>query len=415
MSLEKTLRLEWRSPDELAENPKNWRRHPDSQIAALTDTIAEVGWAGACLFNERTGRLIDGHARKKVALSQGADKIPVLVGDWDEATENKILATLDPLAAMAEADKAALDALLADVNTQSEAINAMLTELVENAEESLPEPGDGGDEFDTTPETSGPTRTATGDLWLIGGKHRLLVGDCTDAANVALIMNGKRAGLCFTSPPYNVGTGIHESTKKNCDRSGKYESSNDSMPQDDYLSFLFLFTKEALSVSDVVVVNVQEVVGNRLALAEYRYVLRKQIIDTAIWNKGFGQPAMAKNVMNSSFEYILFFSPTDDPGRAIPGASFHGTVPNVYTGNQQNANEFHEVHSATFPLHLPTWIIETFTPIGSIVYDPFLGSGTTLIAAHRLNRICYGCEIEPRYADVILKRAEAEGLTCVKE
>lgn len=127
------LRLEWRSPAELAENPKNWRRHPDAQIAALTDVLGEVGWAGALLFNERTGRLIDGHGRRKVALEQGAEKVPVLVGDWDEATEAKILATLDPLAAMAEADASALEALLRDVQTGSQAIADMLTKLGEDA------------------------------------------------------------------------------------------------------------------------------------------------------------------------------------------------------------------------------------------------------------------------------------------
>ena len=73
------LRLEYRSPAELAENPLNWRRHPDTQLSALSDVITEVGWAGACLFNERTGRLIDGHARRKVAIEQGCEKVPVLV------------------------------------------------------------------------------------------------------------------------------------------------------------------------------------------------------------------------------------------------------------------------------------------------------------------------------------------------
>ena len=77
------LRLEWRSPAELADNPRNGRRHPEAQVAALTDAMAEVGWAGALLFNERTGRLIDGHARRKVALAQGAETVPVLVGSWD--------------------------------------------------------------------------------------------------------------------------------------------------------------------------------------------------------------------------------------------------------------------------------------------------------------------------------------------
>ncbi len=125
------LRLEYRSPAELAENPRNWRRHPPGQVAALTDVIAEVGWAGACLFNEATGRLIDGHARRKVALEQGADKVPVLVGSWTEEQERKILATLDPIGAMASADAVALDALLKEVSTGSEALGQMLTELAE--------------------------------------------------------------------------------------------------------------------------------------------------------------------------------------------------------------------------------------------------------------------------------------------
>lgn len=123
------LRLEWRSPAELAENPRNWKNHPPQQVQALADVIAEVGWAGACLFNERTGRLIDGHARRKVAIEQGCERVPVLVGDWSEADEAKILATLDPLSAMAEADAGKLAALLADVRTDSESIQAMLDGL----------------------------------------------------------------------------------------------------------------------------------------------------------------------------------------------------------------------------------------------------------------------------------------------
>lgn len=125
------LRLEWRSPAELAVNPKNWRQHPPEQEAALQALMSEVGWAGACLFNERTGRLIDGHLRQKVSLLNGADKIPVLVGSWDEETESKILLTLDPIAAMAEADAAKLDALLREVETSSMELAAMLTELAE--------------------------------------------------------------------------------------------------------------------------------------------------------------------------------------------------------------------------------------------------------------------------------------------
>ncbi len=128
-----SLRLEWRSPAELAENPRNWRRHPEAQTAALADVIGEVGWAGACLFNEATGRLIDGHARRKVALEQGCERVPVLVGSWSEADEAKILATLDPIGALATRGDAALRALLADVQTQSGAVGALLSTLATDA------------------------------------------------------------------------------------------------------------------------------------------------------------------------------------------------------------------------------------------------------------------------------------------
>ena len=89
------LRLEYLDADQLAENPANWRGHPSAQVSALQDVIAEVGWAGALLYNERTKRLIDGHLRKKVAKGQRA---PVLIGSWTEEQEEKILLTLRPLA-----------------------------------------------------------------------------------------------------------------------------------------------------------------------------------------------------------------------------------------------------------------------------------------------------------------------------
>jgi hypothetical protein len=110
------LRLEWIEAGSLAENPENWRRHGNDQLAGLKQLIddPEVGWAGAFLYNERTGRLIDGHGRKKVVDPK--TPVPVLVGNWSEDAERKILLTLDPLASMATADSAQLDALLHEVS-----------------------------------------------------------------------------------------------------------------------------------------------------------------------------------------------------------------------------------------------------------------------------------------------------------
>ena len=120
------LRLVYMNPGDLTPNESNWRSHPENQMAALSDVIGQVGWAGACLYNESTGRLIDGHARRKLAIENGEKEIPVLVGSWTEEQEKLILATLDPLGALAEADAGKLDALLKEVETGSEALAEML-------------------------------------------------------------------------------------------------------------------------------------------------------------------------------------------------------------------------------------------------------------------------------------------------
>lgn len=119
------LRLEWIEAGSLAENPHNWRRHPEGQMSALKDVIGdpEIGWAGACLYNERTKRLIDGHARRKAVSPE--TPIPVLVGNWSEAAEKKILLTLDPLAGLATPDPDQLRALLDEVSLDTDALKSL--------------------------------------------------------------------------------------------------------------------------------------------------------------------------------------------------------------------------------------------------------------------------------------------------
>lgn len=114
------LRLEYVAVESLTDNPANWRTHPQEQLDALSTLIRddEIGWANALLFNERTGRLIDGHGRKKIA--KPGELVPVLIGSWSEEAERKILATLDPLAAMAETDLDALRTLAASVDWAGE-------------------------------------------------------------------------------------------------------------------------------------------------------------------------------------------------------------------------------------------------------------------------------------------------------
>jgi len=106
------LRLEWIEAGSLSENPLNWRRHSQEQLQSIRELLQDpdIGWAGACLYNERTGRLIDGHARKQVVDPK--TPVPVLVGNWSPEAEAKILATLDPVGAMASGDPAAYAKLI---------------------------------------------------------------------------------------------------------------------------------------------------------------------------------------------------------------------------------------------------------------------------------------------------------------
>lgn len=125
------LRLEWRTKDEIAGNPRNWRTHPATQRSAMETVFQEVGWAGALLYNETTGRLIDGHMRKDLP---GQDLFPVLVGAWTEEQEKIILASLDPLGALALPDQGKLDELMAGL-TASDPLKEALALLGPQGEE----------------------------------------------------------------------------------------------------------------------------------------------------------------------------------------------------------------------------------------------------------------------------------------
>lgn len=121
------------APDQLLANPKNARRHPQNQQAALADVLDEVGVVQRVIVNKRTGYVVDGHARIALALRQGQPTIPVLYVDLDEREEALILATLDPISAMSLYDAEALDGLLRAVDTGSAELQRLLGDLATDA------------------------------------------------------------------------------------------------------------------------------------------------------------------------------------------------------------------------------------------------------------------------------------------
>ena len=239
------------------------------------------------------------------------------------------------------------------------------------------------------------TDIVLGDLFEIG-QHRLLCGDSTDSNQVLTLTNGKVLDICFTSPPYNAGT---TPTEIKSGKKSKYENDNDNKSDESYHALLLTTTHLSLQHSKYSFVNVQSIAGNKTVLIDFLFDMKKYYADTLIWQKQTAQPAMANNVLNSQFEYVHCFS--QKANRAIGVKEFRGTLSNVIEISKQTKNEVVN-HNATFPVEFASYFVSNFS--NESVLDLFLGSGTTMVASHQLNRKCYGMEIDPKYCQVIIDR-----------
>lgn len=250
------------------------------------------------------------------------------------------------------------------------------------------------DDFDV-PEGGIETDIVLGDLFEIG-EHRLLCGDSTDSDSVAKLMNGEKADIAFTSPPYNAGI---TPTEIKMGKKSKYANDSDNKNENEYLQLLTDFTNNSLLFCEYSFVNIQSLSGNKTALIDFLYNMKSVYADTIIWQKQNSQPAMAENVLNSQYEYIHCFS--HKANRAIGTKKFRGTLSNVLEISKQTKNEVKE-HNATFPIAFASHFVSNFSNIS--VLDLFLGSGTTMVASHQLKRKCYGMELDPKYCQVIVDR-----------
>ncbi len=388
------------SPAALIANPKNWRTHPKAQQDALAGVLDEVGWVQRVLVNRATGLLVDGHLRVELAARRREAAIPVTYVDLTEREEALVLATLDPIAGLAEFDDAKLAELLAGIEVGNDALLALLKDLAPR--------GRGRTDPDDVPPVPDDPYVRSGELWRLG-EHRLLVGDATKAEDVARLLGGAEPTLLATDPPYGVSLnptwrdGVYNAlgpAEKPYMRIKGHR--NTTISGDTRVDW-----SEAFEL--VPSLRVGYVWHAGVHAAEVAAGLQRigfEIVSQVIWDKGLF--AMGRSWYHWRHEPCWLVR---KPGSKVPflGERNQSTVwqapsPKMIMGGSKEEKYDH-------PAQKPVVLFET--PIANhlkadeAVYDPFLGSGTTLIAAEHLDRRCYAMELDPRYAQVAIERWQA--------
>lgn len=368
----------------------NARRHPGKQREALRGSLNAVGWVAPVIVSAQTGKILDGHARVEEALSQDENSlVPFVEVNVSEQEERTILATFDPITGLATYEQEGLDALLREVETGEVALQQMLSELAEKEGLYLDaagvEPSDAEPQIDRAAELNKKWQVKTGDLWLIGN-HRLLCGDSTEQEDVLFLTDNLRADLLLTDPPYNVnyegGTGL--------------TILNDHMSNDQFRQFLRASFKCAFDVckpgaafyiwhADLEGYNFRGAVND----------CGQKVRQCLIWVKN--ALVMGRQDYHWQHEPCLY--------GWKEGAS-HGwyadrkqTTILKFDKPSQNTE-----HPTMKPVSLFAYLIANSTAPQGLCYDPFLGSGTTIVAAEQLGRRCFGLELSPDYCAVILER-----------
>ncbi len=236
------------------------------------------------------------------------------------------------------------------------------------------------------------------------GINKIIHGNCLD---VLKDFKDNCVDLVLTSPPYNMRTRIRngEYTERETAEhfSKKYKHFDDAIPIEDFYEFHKKVLMHLLRVSNIVVYNIQIVTGSKEAFFKIIGDFAQQIKDIIIWDKGAGQPAMHDKVLNSCYEMLIIFENDKKGGRLIQNAYFErGMLSNLWRISREK-KETDDVN-AVFPIRLAVEVIKNFSPLNGVVLDPFMGTGTTAIAALKMDMRYLGIEIELEHVKIAEKR-----------
>ena len=392
---------------ELKPNPRNPNTHPSKQIALLAKNIRYFGWRHPISVSRRSGFIVAGHGRLLTAQELGVQLVPV---DYQyfasEADEMAVLISDNSLPELAETDKDSLKELLKELDGK---IDLDLTGFDEDSLDDLLKRLDTteGDGNTVTPPPAKPI-TKSGDLYELGN-HRLLCGDSTNVEDVSRVMNGERAILFATDPPYLVGyDGTNhpgQTRTKNTDWSETYGPTWDEADSAQNNELYDRYIKAAVA----------EAIDPHAAWYCWHASRRQRMVEDAwekngafvhqqiIWAKP-NRPILTRSWYLWAHEpCFMGWMKGNKPPRETP--DYERSVWEIEGLN----NDERPDHPTPKPLECFAIPMRQHTNKGGLCYEPFSGSGSQLIAGEQLGRRVYGLEISPAYCDVIVRRWLALG------
>ncbi len=404
--------LEYRKVAALKPHSKNVRTHPKKQLDRLAVSIREFGFTNPILIDD-SDVILAGHARWQAAKEVGIRSVPVIVVRGLSDTKKRAYVLADnKIAELAGYDRAALAVELEELSSilAAEDLDLSVTGFDPAEIDSLladfvdPEV----DPFDEVPQVSPTAITKKGDLWMMGDRHRLL---CDDArrADYARLMRGDQAAMGFTDPPYNVP--IPKTLGRGRTKHRNFEMAAGEMSAPAFKNFL----TEALSSAAAVSVDG----ALHYVCMDWRHIREMHDAGDAVYSEFKNLVVWAKtnagqgSLYRSQHELIFVYKVGDGPHLNNIELGRHGrNRSNVWTyagANTFRAGRMDDLaaHPTVKPVALVADAIRDASRRGDIVLDPFMGVGTTILAAERIGRRAYGIEIDPLYVDAAIRRWQA--------
>lgn len=370
---------------DLKPHPKNPRVHPKSALDKLIKSIEKFGFTNPVLVS-KDGFILAGHARCKAAKEAGIEEVPVIFLELEGADADAYLIADNRIQEETDWDVAQLKDLIDDLKDSNFDIEFTGFEPPELDEmfSQLHDKDVEEDDFDVDEALKEPTISQQGDLWLLG-RHRLICGDSTKAETYEALMDGVKANLVVTDPPYGVSYDGSQGTIK-----------NDNLQDEEFYHFLLSAFK-----------NMENVMADDASVYVFHADTKGLIFRRAFEDAGFYLSGVCQWVKQS---LVLGRSPyqwKNEP--CLFGWKKKGKH-KWYAGRKETTIwEFDKpskskLHSTMKPIPLIAYPIKNSTVVNAVVVDPFSGSASTIMACEQTDRIGYAIELEERFVDVGVKR-----------